>query len=337
MNVSRSLVLTTILLWMPTLSLLQAKECIAVIPAGSGNHFWRSVESGAKQAGLELGYDIFFRIPHDELAIAEQGTLLHEAMTKKCRALVLAPNSPTRMEEIKLFNTQHIPVVVIDREMQLQPVYAKVMTDNYKAGQQAAALMIAKLGGQGKVTVLRLQQGVTSTDQREQGFIDTIQQSAIQLLPPAYMGTDVATIRFNTNRYLEQHLDSLDGLFTPNEMTTLGAMVELRRRNQAGKIIHIGFDYDRFLMQALSKGEIEGLMLQQPYELGYQGVVFAVAALQGTPSPTQTIHTDVYYLTKEKINTDEAQRFLNLNADEGSTLQQRKARQPSAKDFQPHQ
>lgn len=65
----------------------------------------------------------------------------------------------------------------------IDPVYAKVMTDNYKAGQLAAQQMIEALEDRGAVAVLGLQQGISSTDAREQGFINTIRSSNIKLLP----------------------------------------------------------------------------------------------------------------------------------------------------------
>ena len=116
---------TMLLIQQPAL----AKECIGVISAGSGNHFWRAVESGARKAGSEFGYEIFYRTPPNESAIKEQGQQLTDAIKRGCVAIVLAPNSPTRITEIQAFNSQHTPVVIIDRDMQLEPVYAKVMTD----------------------------------------------------------------------------------------------------------------------------------------------------------------------------------------------------------------
>ncbi len=321
--------LTRWILLVTTMSLMQqpalAKECIGVISAGSGNHFWRAVESGARKAGSELGYEIFYRYPSDESAIKEQGQLLNDAVKKGCVAIVLAPNSPTRLTEIQAFNNQNTPVVIIDRDMQIDPVYAKVMTDNYRAGQLAAQQMIEALADRGSVAVLGLQQGIPSTDAREQGFIDTIRSSNIKLLPLVHLGTDIAEIRLNADRYLRQYRDEMDGLFTPNEMTTLGALAELRLKAKTGKVIHIGFDLDRYLLQGLSSDEIAGLVLQQPHEMGYMGVKLAVDALNGKEKPAATIYTSAYYLTKKKMNTPEGKSYLQLNTDEGSALRKRKA------------
>lgn len=93
------------------------------------------------------------------------------------------PNSSARINEIKIFQRQNIPVVVIDREIPFAAVYPRVMTDNYQAGQLAARQMIAQLGNRGVVALLGLKPGTPSTDAREQGFIDTIRSSNLRLLP----------------------------------------------------------------------------------------------------------------------------------------------------------
>ena len=315
------LVTTMLLIQQPAL----AKECIGVINAGSGNHFWRAVESGARKAASESGYEIFYRTQPSDSASKEQGQQLKDAVKRGCSAIVLAPNSPTRITEIQTFNSQNIPVVIIDRDMQLDPVYAKVMTDNYRAGQLAAQQMIEALENHGSVAVLGLQHGISSTDAREQGFIDTIRSSNIKLLPTVHLGTDIAEIRLNAGGYLTQHLAEMDGLFTPNEMTTLGALAELRLKAKPGKVIHIGFDLNRYLLQGLLSGEISGLVLQQPHEMGYLGVKLAVDALNGKKKPAAIIYTSAYYLTKKKMDTPEGKNFLQLNTDEGSALRTRKA------------
>ena len=57
--------LSALLLYTITLT-APAKECIAVVVAGSGKNFWRAAERGALQAGEVLGVRIFFRYLHDE-------------------------------------------------------------------------------------------------------------------------------------------------------------------------------------------------------------------------------------------------------------------------------
>lgn len=313
-----------VLLMMPLGQSAFARECVAVITAGTGHHFWRALEAGALQAGSELGVDIFFRVLYDETSVDAQEQILREALEKQCIGVVLASNSPEHRKTLDLFRQKNLPIVLIDRSMALGTVYAQVMTNNYRAGQQAAREMIARLRGEGAVTVLRLKPGVASTDAREQGFLDEINKSSLKLLPPAYLGSGIVEIRHNADLYLQQHIAELDGLFTPNESTTLGVMAEIKRKGQKKRLIHIGFDYNRYLIQGLESGDIDGLLLQQPHAIGFQGVKLVMEAHEGKLAPHDAIYTPVFYLTVENMHSAQAQQFLDLYNDEGSMMRIRK-------------
>jgi len=314
----------SILLMMSLGQSVQARECVAVVTAGAGHHFWRAIESGSLQAGSELGVDIFFRVLYDETSADAQNKLLQEALEKQCIGVVLAPNSPDNRKTLDLFRQKKLPIVFIDRDMALGAVYARVMTNNYRAGQQAAREMIARLRGEGSVTVLRLKPGVASTDAREQGFLDEIKKSSLKLLPPVYIGSGIVEIRHNADVYLQQHISELDGLFTPNETTTLGVMAEIKRKGQEQRLVHIGFDYNRYLIQGLASGEIDGLLLQQPHAIGFRGVKLVMEAHEGKLAPHDAIYTPVFYLTAENMHSTQAQQFLDLYSDEGSMMRIRK-------------
>ena len=255
-----------------------AKECIAVVVSGSGQNFWRAVERGALQAGEDLGVRIFFRYLRDESEIQAQGILIDEAFSKQCIGLVLAPNSERQRLHLEPFYARHLPVVLIDRTMELGPVYARLLTNNYEAGKLAAQQMRKLLHDKGNVTLLRLQKGLISTDERELGFIDEIQRSPLTLIEGPYVGTNIASMRQQTSRFLSQHHEKIDGLFTPNEMSTLAALAELKKCGKIGQLVHIDFDYSRYQLEALQRGELQGLILQQPYQMGYQGVLQVMLA-----------------------------------------------------------
>jgi len=291
-----------------------AKECIAVVASGSGQNFWRAVERGALQAGEDLGVRIFFRYLHDESEIQAQGILIDEAFSKQCIGLVLAPNSERQRLHLEPFYARHLPVVLIDRTMEVGPVYARLLTNNYEAGKLAAQQMRKLLHDKGNVTLLRLQKGVASTDDREQGFIDEIQRSPLTLIEGPYVGTNIASMRQQTSRFLSQHNEKIDGLFTPNEMTTLAALAELKKCGKIGKLVHIGFDYSRYQLEALQRGELQGLILQQPYQMGYQGVRLLMLAHRGLRATSELLHTPTYYLTREQLQSKEGKDFLLLNA-----------------------
>lgn len=285
-----------------------------MVVAGSGHNFWRAAERGALQAGEDLGVRIFFRYLHDESDIQAQGVLIDEAFRKQCIGLVLAPNSEHQRVHLEQFYAHHLPVVLIDRDMKLGPVHTRLTTNNYEAGKQAARQMRKLLHDKGNVTLLRLDKALISTDERERGFIDEIKRSPLTLIDSPYVGTSVAPMRKQISLFLAQHHEKIDGLFTPNEMTTLAALAELKKSGQIGKLVHIGFDYSRYQLDALQKGELQGLVLQQPYQMGYLGVRLLMLAHLGQATGNTPQHTPIYYLTTDKLQSKEGQDFLMLNA-----------------------
>ena len=291
-----------------------AKECIAVVAGGSGENFWRAVKQGALQAGEDLGVRVFFRYLHDDSDIQAQGILIDEAFSKQCLGLVLAPNSEQQRDHLEPFYARHLPVVLIDRNIPLGPVYTRLTTNNYAAGKLAAQQMRKLLHDKGNVTLLRLQKGLNSTDERELGFIDEIRRSPLSLIEGPYVGTTIALMRKQTSLFLAQHSGKIDGLFTPNEMTTMAALAELKKQHKMGKLVHIGFDYSRYQLDALKQGELQGIILQQPYQMGYQGVRQIIQAHRGQPATSALLHTPIYYLTADKLQSKAGMDFLLLNA-----------------------
>ncbi len=311
--------------------MVSAKQCVAVIAGGAGRNFWHAIDMGAKKAGAELGIDIFSRELEVEVDSAGQSEMIHDAIKKQCRAFVIAPNSSERVKEIIELNQRKIPVVLMDRELpsvaMKQPplrdhIYARVMTDNYHAGAQAATEMSHRLNGRGLVAVLRLKKGIPSTDAREQGFIDTASKAGLTVIDDIYLGTKIGEIRNNASAFFYAQGDKIQGVFTPNENTSLGVLAELKRMKRAGKIIHIGFDYNDYLHDALKQGYITGLILQQPFEIGYRSVMQAQQAVRGIPGPTEPIHTGTMYLHQGNMHSAAIKTFLELNTAYGGSHQE---------------
>jgi ribose transport system substrate-binding protein len=78
-------------------------------------------------------------------------------------------------------------------------------------------------------------------------------------------------------------------------------ILALRQTRLAGQKKFVGFDTSPFLLQALDKGEVLGLVAQNPTRMGYLGVVTAVKHLRGEKVDT-VIDTGCVLVTKENQN-----------------------------------
>jgi ribose transport system substrate-binding protein len=277
---------------------------IAVIPKGTTHEFWKSIHAGAVKAQRELdGVEIVWRGPQREDDRVQQIGLVENFISTGIDAIVLAPlDDKALAAPVKLATARKIPVVVIDSGLEGEigkDFAAYVATDNFKGGEMAGEHLGSLLGGAGKVLLLRYQEGSASTDLRERGFIDAISKlPGITLIDPKrYAGASRDLAQQASENLLDAD-SSYDGIFCPNESATFGMLLALRARNLAGKVKFVGFDASPGLIDALGKGQIHGLIVQDPVKMGYLGTKVAVAALRGESYELE-IDTGVSLVTLE--------------------------------------
>lgn len=263
-----------------------AVERIAVIPKGTTHSFWKSVEAGARQAATELGVEIIWKGPLKEDDRAQQIGVVQQFVASNVSAIVLAPLDDTALRgPVKSAAERHIPVVIFDSALKGEAgrdFVSLVATDNHRGGQLGGEELARLLHGQGKVVLLRYAEGSASTIAREAGFLEVMRQhpDITLIVDNRYGGATVSSAQDAAMNLLDK-IREADGIFCPNESTTQGMLLALRQTGLAGKKSFVGFDTSPALLAALNKGEILGLVAQNPKKMGYLGVVTAVKALRG--------------------------------------------------------
>jgi ribose transport system substrate-binding protein len=289
---------------------------IAVIPKGTTHVFWKSVEAGANQAGKELGVKIIWKGPLKENDRAQQISIVEQFVSDKVSGIVLAPLDDTALvKPVREAAAQKIPVVIFDSSLKAQAgkdFVSFVATDNEKGGQMGGQELTRLLGGKGKVVLLRYEEGSASTMEREKGFMDVMKQNPqIQIIVEnRYAGATVDEAQTAAMNMLDQ-LKQADGIFCPNESSTLGMLLALRQAGLAGKTKFVGFDAAPKLIDALKANELQALIAQNPTKMGYESVKAAVAAIRKQPVE-QRIDTGVQLITGENLNTPAIQQLLGL-------------------------
>lgn len=291
-----------------------AGPTIAVIPKGTTHSYWRSVEAGVKQAGRDLSVQIIWKGPLKENDRAMQIALVEQFVTEGVDGIVLAPLDETALlRPVREAAARNIPVVIFDSDLKGQvgkDFISFVATDNYAGGQMAGKEMTDLLGGKGKVALLRYQVGSASTEQREKGFLDVMAQNpGIQILVENQYGGATSG---ESLQKAEEMLDTLrraDGIFCPNESTTYGMLVALRKHNLAGHVRFVGFDSSAELIRGLENGEIDALVVQNPRKMGDLSVRTLVDYLHGQKVP-ERIDTGVELVTKANLQEPTIQELV---------------------------
>ena len=292
---------------------------ITVIPKGTTHEFWKSIHAGAEKASREFdNVDIIWKGPLKEDDREEQLQLVETFIARKVSAIVLAPlDDRALMRPVIEAKTQGIPTIIIDSELQGEYHVSFVATDNYKGGVLGAERVGKLLKGKGNLIMLRCHEGSASSTKREQGFLDTIKLKFpdITILSDNQYGGVTTESAYRASENLLNRFSKVDAIFTPNESTTFGCLRALQDRRLAGKIIFVGFDSSKKLIEALQKRELLGLVLQNPFKMGYLGVRTAVAHLRGE-QVEKHIDTGVTIAIPENMNDPEIKKLLSPNLSE---------------------
>lgn len=287
---------------------------IAVIPKGTTHVFWKSVEAGAKKAGQELGAEIIWKGPMKEDDRADQIKVVQQFTAEGVDGIVLAPlDFKALLAPVQNAMQSKIPVVIFDSALDGKAgkdFVSFVATNNHKGGQMAGEELVRVLGGKGKAVLLRYAVGSASTEQRESGFLDVLKKhpDVTLLVQNRYGGATVASAKDEAMKMVDL-LKQADGVFCPNESSTLGMLGALRDNNLAGKIKFVGFDATPALVSALRNKEVVALIAQDPTRMGYMGVKTLVGHIRGEKAPAE-VDTGVKLITLENLQTPEIKTFL---------------------------
>jgi ribose transport system substrate-binding protein len=286
---------------------------IAVIPKGTTHEFWKSIHAGAARAAAELGVEIFWKGPQKEDDRAQQITVVEDFISRGVDGIVLAPlDDRALVRPVQDAMAEKIPVVIIDSALQGSDYVSYVATDNYKGGVLAARRLGQLLKGQGRIFLIRYQEGSASTVQREAGFYDTMTKEfpgVTFLVKDQYAGATTETAYQLAENLLSRFPD-VQGVFAPNESSTFGTLRALQEAGLAGKVAFVGFDSSPKLVQGLRDGDLQGLVIQNPDKMGDLGVKTIVAYLRGE-TVEKVIDTGVVLATKDNMDTPEIKALLS--------------------------
>ena len=287
---------------------------IAVIPKGTTHEFWKSIHAGAKKAELELkaegiNVQIIWKGPLKEDDREQQIQVVENFIGQRVSGIVLAPlDRRGLVAPVETAVNGKIPVIVIDSGIESKAPASFISTDNREGGRIAARELGKLLGGKGNVIMLRLQVGSASTEEREEGFLEVMKKDfpAIKLVSTdQHAGATRDTAKRVSENLLNRFGRQVNGIFCCNESSGAGMLLALRDAGLAGgKVKFVAFDSGEMLNAGLLAGDVQGLVVQNPMQMGYLGVKSMVALLRGDKL-APVVDTGVGFVTKANFNSPE--------------------------------
>ena len=302
-----------------SVSAAEKSYTIAVIPKGTTHEFWKSINAGAFKARDELAaqgikVDVIWKGPLKEDDRDQQIQTIENFTTRRVSGIVLAPlDSQAMVRPVNNAIRAKVPVVIFDSGLKSDNYVSFVATDNYKGGVLAAQHLGKLLGGKGNVILLRYAVGSASTEEREAGFVDTLKKEfpEIKLISSdQYAGPTRETAYQASQNLLSRFGRDVNGVFAPCEPPTIAMTKALRDLGKAGgKVKMVGFDAGSQSVADLKRGDVQGLVVQNPVFMGYKGVMTMVEHLQGK-KVEKRIDTGVALVTPENAEQREIKELL---------------------------
>lgn len=286
---------------------------LVFIPKSSDQVFWELMRIGVDKAVTEDGHiKLTWRGPEHNDDTDSQIKIVQLYSKPGVDAILIAPTDRVRLvESVQKAVALGVKVIAVDSGLDGNQHLNFVTSDNYAGGQLAAKTLAGLLQNQGRVGMLRTVAGSASTDERARGFVDYLKEKApkITLVADVYGGGSIGKARHSAALLLAAH-PGIEGVFAVNESSTDGMLRALRDKGLAGKLRFVGFDSTDFLLAGLEQQEIDGLVIQNPTQMGYKGVQAAAAAARNQAVQPRTIFTDITLVTRANYKTPDIQKLM---------------------------
>jgi ribose transport system substrate-binding protein len=278
---------------------------MTLITGVKGDEFYVTMGCGAQAQARKLGVSLNIQGP-DQFDASQQTPIVNAVAAKKPDAVLIAPtDSKAMFAPIKQLQSGGAKVVLVDTTLdEADLAVSQISSDNVAGGKQAAQALSKLIDGSGKVAIVNVKPGISTTDQRSQGFKDGLKASSgVSFAGEQYDDDDPAKAAAITKSMLAKDPD-LKGIFATNVLAAEGVASGLREAGKANTVKVVTFDAGPKNVADLKDGLVQALIAQDPSKIGADGVSQAVAALKGDPTQKQ-ITTGFTTITKANVDTPE--------------------------------
>lgn len=289
---------------------------IPIIVKDTTSFYWQIVLAGARAAGKDLGVNVPELGAQSESDINGQITILENAVAGAPAAVVISPTEFKALGKPIDEAAKTVPIIGIDSGADSKAFTSFLTTDNTQGGRIAAdglAAAIKEATGkeEGEIAIITSLPGVGSLDQRHEGFVEVItaKYPGLKVVADKYADGQ-ATTGLNMMTDLITANPNLVGVFASNLIMAQGVGQAIAENKLGDKIKVIGFDSDEKTVGFLKEGVLAGLVVQDPYRMGYDGIKTALAASK-KEKVEANVDTGANLVTKANMADPKIDALLN--------------------------
>ena len=271
---------------------------ISVVLKTLSSEYWGYVEAGCNAAAADLGVNVTVVGPGAESEIEQQVSMIEQQIGAGCDAIIVAPNDAGAASGALSSAIGTIPVLSVDTNVGIEGQTSFVGTSNVDAAKEGGLWAAEQAGEGANAVIIYGQEGDNTSNMRREGYQAACDEAGVTVLQ-ALSGqntTDGATKTMED--LLNAYPDQIDIVLCHNDDTAIGAMNACKSAGIEDMII-VGFDGNASAVDLILAGEmIKATVAQQPYEMGYQAVEAALAAINGE-TVEEVINAPVTVVTAE--------------------------------------
>lgn len=285
---------------------------IVLIAGIASDAFYITMNHGAQAEAKKEGATVQFSGSPAAFSPSTQLPYLNAAVAQKPDLILIAPTDKEALQApIARAVAAHIPVILVDTTL-TDPSIAvtTISSDNVAGGRKVADALALATGKKGQVAVVSVSPGVSTTDERVEGFnAELAKYPALKSLGVTFTGDNPTRANAVTKGLVAAHRD-LAGVFATNVVTGSGVTAAARELGLSGKLKLVEFDAEPAQVEAVKAGTISALVAQDPYHIGQLGVQYGIQYLKGKKTFDKHYGTGEAIITKDNVDSADVKDYL---------------------------
>lgn len=284
---------------------------IAGIPKATNIDFYRQTEAGAECAAstlddVELEWD-----GPTTIDVGRQINIVEDKLTAQVDGIALAAlDAKALAPVVQQARADGVAITTFDSGVDPQPEDVPLFaTDNVAGAEKIADLIAEDLGPEGgEVALIRFNPGSQTDNERTEGFKRGLEKHPeLELVAEQSGNADPNTALSVATDILTANPD-IKAIFGAEERAAVGAAQAVERASLTDQVKVYGWDAAPDEIQELKAGNIEAILVQDPFKMGYDSVEAAVRIARG--GEVKSADTGSKLVTKENLDSPEVQQVL---------------------------